>query len=900
MSPFYAGKRLLQTPHLLIGLDLSQSIAKKTALQTLKNYEPVFRNWEQKVFEYPVSYFFMNENAYTMTEFATLMKRVNIKAYQKSALYQSVEKMKSQLNPGEYPVFLLLTDGNETEVNPSFLNQWAHSKTFVHFLPVNRDDSFYLQNIRLPASAFIDNEYRLEVIAHSSENGEAEIIIRRNGEEVLREPRKLRSGINYFDWLFHSEEPGLHSYEVEIKPDFPDANLTNNRQQTQIKLLLQETMLVIDKRPEHESAPFYRMLKDNGFKYHLVENPRSRDFLPRLESYAAVIVNNMSREELPAEFGTHIKEYIGNGGGFGFLGGEQSFGPGGWHRTELEEILPVQTPPRSYRQNTAIVFIIDVSGSMLCEDSTIYTNQVLLSQFLRNARPDEMPINAAKNAIIKMLSELNGVDSAVVEFNHTAKLTTPLQTVNKTNLPDMIKSVSDIKAGGGTNFYPPLTGAVSILSNYSYNEIHFVFLSDGLPSDKALMPGVLQQLKTANIRLHALAFGSGADAGLLKFMAGETGGGFFLSQNMEELSSSFSAAIDRVFGPPVVLAEKQTMLAPGQTLINNSETNLPSLLGYIQTTIKERADPIVISETGEPVFAIWRYGLGQSFVWTSDCNGRWSQNWVSSPWWSRVFATALNTVSKKDFDPFDLKIHIHGNQAYFLLTAVNESGEFMENLNIQAEVIPEKGLDNIPVFFRADSEDEYRASLSLNNPGSYELRLNIKQASEQKIKDEFSGNAILQKKAGFQIPLGIENSFATTNKKLQAYFDRQNPKHIIRTEKDLERVQKALEPRQQIETTNLAVIMYAMAIFLLCLDVIFRRFRVFEQLEAESQSSQPASEIKWLKLGEHYWNLARKALKEKEMKNAEGYYLSAHKYFKKAGEKDKTNAVWQEYRIKIR
>jgi Ca-activated chloride channel family protein len=62
-----------------------------------------------------------------------------------------------------------------------------------------------------------------------------------------------------------------------------------------------------------------------------------------------------------------VKTYVREmGGGLVMIGGEQSFGLGGYYRTPIEDSLPVKMPIKKYveKPNLALALVIDKSGSM--------------------------------------------------------------------------------------------------------------------------------------------------------------------------------------------------------------------------------------------------------------------------------------------------------------------------------------------------------------------------------------------------------------------------------------------------------------------------------------------------------------------------------------------------------
>src|SRR6185295_5399962 len=89
--------------------------------------------------------------------------------------------------------------------------------------------------------------------------------------------------------------------------------------------------------------------------------------LAGLLGFDALILSNVPADRLSAPQMQAIKAYVQDfGGGFLMLGGDQSFGLGGYYGTPVEEVLPVRMPIQKdmNRPSLAIVLVIDKSGSM--------------------------------------------------------------------------------------------------------------------------------------------------------------------------------------------------------------------------------------------------------------------------------------------------------------------------------------------------------------------------------------------------------------------------------------------------------------------------------------------------------------------------------------------------------
>ena len=83
--------------------------------------------------------------------------------------------------------------------------------------------------------------------------------------------------------------------------------------------------------------------------------------------------------------------------------------------------------------------------------------------------------------------------------------------------------------------------------------------------------------------------------------------------------------------------------ALGSSSILSNIDAVPSLDGYITTTIKGGAVPVLVSnQDDDPVLAYWEYGLGKVAAWTSDAKGIWTEDWLK---WENSPTFWLNTIS---------------------------------------------------------------------------------------------------------------------------------------------------------------------------------------------------------------------------------------------------------------
>ena len=69
------------------------------------------------------------------------------------------------------------------------------------------------------------------------------------------------------------------------------------------------------------------------------------------------------------------------------------------------------------------------------------------------------------------------------------------------------------------------------------------------------------------------------------------------------------------------------------------------------TRPKPTAEVILATESGDPLLAWWRYGLGMSVAFTSDAKARWAAEWLTWPqfgqFWAQVVRHALRKAEAK-------------------------------------------------------------------------------------------------------------------------------------------------------------------------------------------------------------------------------------------------------------
>ena len=160
---------------------------------------------------------------------------------------------------------------------------------------------------------------------------------------------------------------------------------------------------------------------------------------------------------------------------------------------------------------------------------------------------------------------------------------------------------------------------------------------------------------------------------------------------------------------------KPKVAGPSEIIRGIAANEYPTLLGYVCTTPKTRAEIPLISDKGDPVLAHWQYGLGRSVAFTSDAKPKWARDWLGweqyRQFWTQTGQWALRRVENAEFST---EVSIDKGEGHVSLEALDEKGDYRNFLNLQTVVVSPTG-------------ERQTVRLEQTGPGRYEGRFPTKQ-----------------------------------------------------------------------------------------------------------------------------------------------------------------------------
>jgi Mg-chelatase subunit ChlD len=331
------------------------------------------------------------------------------------------------------------------------------------------------------------------------------------------------------------------------------------------------------------------------------------------------------------------------------LGGELSYGAGGYLNSTLEQVLPVRMDVRSSeeRASLAMTFLVDKSGSMgrcHCGGQQQF-DPAMRSEFGANK------VEIAKLAIAKAVALMNPNDQVgVLGFDSAPHWLSTLQPLGENGATQIKQSLQPVVAQGETNLSGGLQAAVEALASSSAQLKHIIMIGDGW-TQQADFSAILAQMDSLGITMSTVGAGEGPGA-VMKDLAEKAHGQYYRAEDVTNLPDIVLKETVRIIGSYFSEEPVQPLVLKEHPILTGfNPATIPRLLGYNVTTPKQNADIIMASPTGDPILAAWQYGLGRSVTWTSDAKGRWATDWVKWPQFSQFAGQMVSWTFPQEATP---------------------------------------------------------------------------------------------------------------------------------------------------------------------------------------------------------------------------------------------------------
>jgi Mg-chelatase subunit ChlD len=715
---------------------------------------------------------------------------------------------------------VLLSDGGENTGSAASAAQIAAARNIpidiVDLSMFDLGDEALVTGLDAPDEVRDGQEIELVATVESSTDQRAVLRIFANQDIVTERTVQLAEGNNQFSVMVPAEGQGFRHYRAQIEP-MQDGRPQNNEAAALVHIQGPPRVLLVE-GTRGEAANLLDALQAANMNAERTAPETMPSSLAGLSAYEAVVLINVAARDLPIEAVAALPTYVRDlGKGLVMVGGDESYGMGGYGNTPIEEALPVYMDVRNRedRPDLALVFIIDKSGSM---DACHCAGPNMRSPQL-NER-GERKIDIAREAVTQASALLGARDTlGVVAFDTDAEWLLPAQ--RGIEVSQVVDAIADVQPLGNTNVRAGLQSAEEALNSTDASIKHAVLLTDGWGEgiNSTRIDGrivdIAARMREEGITLSTVAAGSGS-ATFLEQLATSGGGRYYLSEDMTDVPEIFLQETILAAGHYIVEEPFIPSVAHNSPVLQNLDSGMPPLYGYNGSTLKDSALGVLVANDDAPVLAQWQYGLGRSIAWTSDTKGQWARDWVTWEGFPRFAAQMIDwVIPAEPTQNVETNIRVEGAQTTIVVTVQNAEGTPHDQLQMRAALLRDQDSDAsesalLPeVALRQVAPGEYQATIPSPDPGTYFVQ----------IQGQENGRTTTQHIAGLVVPYSPEYRQGQGNVELlQSLAQMTGGSEIVAPEmafaSDLPVVMSAHE---------IALSLLLLALLLLPLDIAARR-----------------------------------------------------------------------------
>lgn len=605
---------------------------------------------------------------------------------------------------------VLFTDGNETKGDLEAAVQRAIAAGCpIDVVPLRyrHDNEVLLEGLTLPRRVQRDEPFQVRVHVGALAATPGRLRVFCDGELVAERDVELSAGENLFLFSHTLRGAGFHLFEAEIAAP-RDGIAENNRTQA-YTIIEEEPMVLLAGDSEEDVKHLSEALKEEGITHRV----RLAGALPRdlgeWQSYDAIVFANLGAESVTVAQMGMIESLVRDlGTGFVMIGGEKSYGAGGWLRTPIERILPVSLEASESQMlpTGGIVFVLDhihCIGDRWSKDICVgavrgLTQFDLFGLLIPNSGGNpswQVPLQQAR-------------DRAAIEA-----------AINSAQVND----VQDVDEFLGT--------AGAALRESRCATRHVVFVTDGggdvVPSSDAI-----RALRSRRVTLSIVVIEPrGNNVARLREAAQEGGGNFYVVEpnEYERVPQIFIREAAIVKKGLYYEEEFQPVVRQTSEILEGIGTDLPTLRGYNVSSRRNPSEVPLVSHRGDPILAHWRCGLGKSVAFTSDASSRWGANWVSWSGYRRFWSQTVRWVQRRiPASPYQMSIQRgkRDGMADVILDAQDAKGASVNFLN-PSGVLVSPDLKSQALTFEQIGPGRYRASFPADKAGGYVVNVQYQE-----------------------------------------------------------------------------------------------------------------------------------------------------------------------------
>ncbi len=551
----------------------------------------------------------------------------------------------------------------------------------------------------------------------------------------------LKPGKNVFSFTHQIDVPAGYTYKADFIPDdiAADVMLQNNSATAFTHVRGKGRVLLIEDWENPREFEFLvQRLGEKNIEVETMPSDRLFTSLAELQGFDCVVLANVPRASGGGDATTkeatnfsddQIQMLVRNTEQFGcglvMIGGQNSFGAGGWTNTDLEKVMPVDFQIKNAKVKAVGALVMLMHASEIPQGN--HWQKVIGAEALKVLGPSDY-------CGCLFWDNFTGGDNWLWRDPATSM---GLARVGDRQRIWMGK-LDRMAPGDMPQFEPAMQKALKEFIPNPASVKHMIIISDGDPSPPSAT--IQQQYKKNNIRISTCAVGSHgpATSKVLQDIANVTGGKYYAVNNPKALPRIFQIEARKVARPLVKEDPKGIAMIvedPAHEMLEGVSQPKP-VTGFVLTTRKEnplvevlvRADQID-AENGT-ILAAWRYGAGKAVAFTSDAGRRWANSWTGSEDYDKFFSQMIRYAMRpvNEEGKFTVASDVKDGKVRVVVTALDKNDEFLNFLNMSG-VGSGPEMSSIELQFRQEAPGRYVAEYAADTAGSYLLAINTGQSN---------------------------------------------------------------------------------------------------------------------------------------------------------------------------
>ena len=547
-------------------------------------------------------------------------------------------------------------------------------------------------------------------------------------ELVAEEPVELPPGKTVVGFRHTIDKPAMYTYQsVFVPDDATDDSLAQNNQASAFTHVRGRgrVLMIEDGNKRGDFDFLVERLRLMNLEIDLQGSDQLFTSLAELQGYDCVVLANVPRSSgddstsIASFRDEQIEMLVRNtqqmGAGLIMLGGENSFGAGGWANTDLEKAMPVDFQIKNAKIEAVGALVLVMHASEMAAGN--HWQKIVAQEAIKALGPMDYCGLLHWDDFARETWLWGGKQGLIQVTSQRKQMLALLNRMTPGDMPD---------------FEPSLQLALSSFKKVNASVKHMIVVSDGDPNPP--FGSTLTAFKNAGIKITTVAVGTHGPAGStpLRDIAAVTGGQYYVVTDPKLLPKIYQREARRVSRPLVKELENVSpQIVYPHEILQGIDGALPPLTGMVLTSVKENPlvevairSPVPDDAVNSTILAAWTYGLGRTAVVTTDAGTKWANSWTQWENYDKFYSQLVRWAMRptNDRGKYTVAAEVRDGKVRMVVTALDANDEFRNSLDMSGAAV---GPDLKPFEFRFHqlAPGRYVGEFDASVAGSYHMTI---------------------------------------------------------------------------------------------------------------------------------------------------------------------------------